>query len=114
MRLPLTVFALCIASGTAQAQSIIDRSCGPNHVNQIAEIGDITENPDGYYVRSLQVQLSHGDPRIVQSVGKTFHLCTSSAATPDMDSTKALLMMSKQRVKFLFVPADCPRQHPTS
>jgi hypothetical protein len=55
---------------------------------------DVRANPDGYYVVSLRTQLSHGDLRIVNATGEVFHLCTSSAATPDMETTRALLLMS--------------------
>jgi hypothetical protein len=104
MKVPATVFALCLAAGTAQAQSTIDQMCGQGHVNEIAKLGDVTENPDGYYVRDLQVQLSHGDPRIIRTIGQAFHLCTRGAATPNMESSAALLLMNERRVKFLFVP----------
>ena len=33
-----------------------------------------------------------------------FYLCTRPAATPDMDATKALLLMHERTVKYLFVP----------
>ena len=77
-------------------------------------LNDVTANPDGYYIRSLQTQLSHGDPRIIQATGKKFHLCTRSAATPDMDGTKALTMINERAVKYLFVPVDCPKEQVSS
>lgn len=96
------------------AQSMIDAFCGHDHANEVAAPGDVQANPDGFYVQSLKEQLSHGDPRIVRGVGDRFHLCTTSAATPDMDSTRAIQLMNERRVKFLFVPNDCPKARPGS
>lgn len=109
--LSTTLSAILCAAGltanTAGAESLIDKLCGPGHVNEAAE-GDVTANPDGYYIRSLQTQLRHGDVRIVQAVGRVYHLCTRSAATPDMDETKAGLLMEERAVSVLFVPS-CPK-----
>ena len=110
MNVSAPIFALCLTFGTAQAQSMIDERCGQDHVNQITELGDVISNPDGYYVRSLQTQLSHGDPRIVRAVGTEYRLCTRPAVTPDMDANEALLLKNKRVVKFLFVPIkNCPK-----
>ena len=65
-------------------------------------------NPDGYYVASLREQVSNGDPRIVLTTGDVFHLCTRTAATPEMDASKALLLMKERVVKYLFVPVVRP------
>lgn len=61
-------------------------------------------NPSGYYLASLRQQVSEGDPRIILSTNDDFYLCTRPAATPDMDFTKALLLMHGRIVKYLFVP----------
>ena len=47
---------------------------------------------------------SEGDPRIILTTSDEFYLCTRTAATPDMDTTKALLLMRERTVKYLFVP----------
>lgn len=107
MKLTATLTVLTIFStGTVYAESRIEALCGAGHVNEIASADDIVANPDGYYIRSLQTQLSHGDPRIVSATGNEFHLCTRSAATPDMDARKAETLMNERRVKFLFAPID--------
>ena len=101
----LTVLTIASTS-TAYAKSRIIDLCGDGHVNEVAAAADVAANPDGYYIRSLQTQLSHDDPRIVNAIGAEFHLCTRSAATPDMDATTALLLMNERTVKYLFVPVD--------
>ena len=57
--------------------------------------------------RCLREQVSE-DPRIILSTSDEFYLCTRTAATPDMDSTKALLLMKERVVKYLFVPVIRP------
>jgi len=110
MKLSAYVFALTMVASTADAQSVTDQLCGQDHVNQTILEGDITSNPDGYYVRSLQTQLSHGDPRIVRAVGSEYHLCTRPAATPDMDENQAMLRKNGRVVKYLFIPMEgCPK-----
>ena len=106
MKLSTYIIALTMVVGAAEAQSTIDQLCGKDHVDQTATAGDVVPNPDGYYVQSLQTQLSHGDPRIVQAVGKTFHVCTRSASIPDMDLSRAINQANRQVIKFLFVPVD--------
>lgn len=104
---------LTLASQT-KAESLISKHCGPGHVNEVASADDVSANPDGYYIRSLQEQVSHGDPRIVTAVGDVFYLCTGSAATPEMDAGRAALLMNERRVRYLFVPNDCPKAVPAS
>lgn len=107
-----TIFAITAvtiaAAGVAQAEPRIDALCGADHINEVAA-HDVSSNPDGYYIRSLQTQLTHGDPRIVEAVGNEFHVCTRSAATPDMDSNRAILLMSEREVTYLFVPTNSER-----
>jgi hypothetical protein len=93
-----------LMAATAQAETRIDPLCGLGHRNEVASSQDVQANPAGYYVVSLRTQLPFGDPRIVQATGEAFHLCTSSAATPDMEATRALLLMQAREVKYLFVP----------
>lgn len=101
----IIALALLSAAPTAVlADSLIAELCGADHVNEIASADDIHPNPAGFYVRSLREQVSEGDPRIVLTTGDEFHLCTRSAATPDMDATKAQLLMRDRRVKYLIVP----------
>ena len=99
----LTAVALVMAS-SALAETRVDALCGSEHRNEVAGPQDVKANPDGYYIGSLRTQLSHGDPRIVQATGEVFHLCTISAATPDMETTRALLLMQTRAVKYLFIP----------
>ena len=109
MKLSATLTALTILfAGTAVAESRIDTLCWADHVNEVNSANDIVANPDGFYIRSLEVQLSYGDPRIMLATGNRFHLCTRSAATPDMNENLARLMMGERRVKYLFVPITCP------
>lgn len=109
MKLTATLIALTIfTAGAAAAESRIKTLCGADHSNEAASADDVVANPDGYYIRSLQTQISHGDPRIVQATGRTFNFCTTTAATPDMDSSRAMLLMNDRRVKYLFVPTPCP------
>jgi hypothetical protein len=104
-RTALTALALLLAAQTVSAaDSRIAKFCGPDHVNEVASQDDVRPNPAGYYVASLREQVSEGDPRIVLTTSDDFYLCTRSAATPDMDSTKALLLMKERVVKYLFVP----------
>ena len=92
------------AQPAASADSRIVKFCGPAHVNEVASEDDVRPNPDGYYVTSLREQVSEGDPRIILTTSDEFYLCTRPAATPDMETTKALLLMHERTVKYLFVP----------
>lgn len=109
----MTATAMAFAT-SAFADSRIEALCGAGHANETAAVGDVVANPDGYYIRNLKTQISHGDARIVQFNEPGFHLCTTSAATPDMDQSRALSVMANRRVKYLFVPIDCPKQVPSS
>ena len=99
---------------TAQADTRVETLCGRDHVNEMASSEDVVANPDGYYIRSLKTQISHGDPRIIQATGKVFNYCTRSAATPDMSTNLALTLMGKREIRYLFVPTDCPKTRSTS
>lgn len=99
----LTAIAL-VSAAAANAQTQIDKLCGSGHRNEVAGIDDIEASPDGYYIVSLRTHLAHDDPRIVNATGEEFHLCTTSAATPDMETTRALLLMQTRVVRYLFVP----------
>jgi hypothetical protein len=101
--LALTTITFLMASA-AHAETRIDTLCGSGHVNEVASLQDVRANPDGYYIVSLRTQLSQGDPRIVEATGDVFHLCTISLATPDLEMTRALLLMKTREVKYLFVP----------
>ena len=101
------LFAVLVAVAplaTADADSRIAQLCGEDHINEAASAADVRANPDGLYVASLSEQVSLGDPRIIMTTDDGFHLCTRSAATPEMDATKAILLMRERTVKYLFVP----------
>ena len=101
----IIALALLLAAQTAaEADSRIAKLCGSDHVNEAASTDDVRPNPAGFYVTSLREQVSEGDPRIVLSPSDDFYLCTRPAATPDMDTSKALLLMKERTVKYLFVP----------
>ena len=101
----ITALALLLTAQTAaEADTRIAKLCGSNHVNEAASTDDVRPNPAGFYVTSLREQVSEDDPRIVLSPSDDFYLCNRSAATPDMDTTKALLLMHERVVKYLFVP----------
>jgi hypothetical protein len=113
MRSAIALTAITLVMATAaQAETRIDRLCGSQHRNEVTSTSDVRANPDGYYVTSLRTQISHGDPRIVSATGREFHLCTSSAATPDMETTRALLLMQDRVVKYLFVPIKLDLPNP--
>ncbi len=103
-RLLIALALLLAAPAVATADSRVAKLCGPDHVNEVASEDDVRANPDGFYVASLREQLSEGDPRIFLTTSDAFYLCTRSAATPDMDTSKALLLMRERTVKYLFVP----------
>lgn len=95
---------LSVGALAAQADADIAKLCGPVHVNEVASADDVLAYPAGYYVASLKEQVSLGDPRIMLTSNDAFYLCTRPAATPDMDATKAMLLMHERAVKYLFVP----------
>jgi hypothetical protein len=103
-KLIITLALLLAAPTAAKADSRIAKLCGPDHVNEAASRDDVRPNPAGFYVTSLREQVSEGDPRIIVSPSDDFYLCTRPAATPDMDTSKALLLMQERTVKYLFVP----------
>jgi hypothetical protein len=88
----------------AKADSRIAKLCGSDHVNEVASEADVRPNPVGFYVTSIGEQVSDRDPRIILSTGEEFYLCTRTTATPDMDASKAILLMQDRKVKYLFVP----------
>lgn len=96
------LFAMPMA---AKADPRISKLCGPDHLNEVASEVDVSPNPVGFYVTSLQEQVSDRDPRIILSTEDKFYLCTRTAATPDMDAAKALLLMQERTVKYLSVPS---------
>lgn len=103
-KLIIALALLSAAPTAAKADSRIARLCGPDHVNEVASADDVIANPAGYYVASLAEQIYEGDVRIILTTGDEFYLCTRTAATPDMDTTKAFLLMNERTVKYLFVP----------
>jgi hypothetical protein len=103
-KLIIALTLLLSALTAAKADSRIAKLCGPDHVNEVASTDDVRPNLAGFYVTSLREQVSEGDPRIILSTSDEFYLCTRPAATPDMDTTKALLLMHERTVKYLFVP----------
>jgi hypothetical protein len=111
MKPTITIAALSFGLAVpmvATADPRVAELCGPGHVNELASETDVRPNPVGFYVASLAEQVGDRDPRIVRTTGATFYLCTRTAATPDMDAAKALLMMRERTVKYLFVPVLQP------
>ena len=108
MKLYALIIAAALVSSSAAiaADSRITEVCGINHRNELVSFDDASANPAGYYVASLKVQLYRGDPRIIATNDDAFHLCTRSAATPDMEATRAILLMNERAVKYLFVPME--------
>lgn len=102
-----TLAALATPFAGHAEDSRIAPLCGAGHVNELATQSGVKANPDGFYVVNLREQISHGDARIIVSDADGFYLCTRSAATPDMDTNKAMLLMNERTVKYLFVP-NCP------
>ena len=106
-RLALIITAALVSANVASAaDSRITEVCGINHRNELVSFDDASANPAGHYIASLKVQLYRGDPRIIATNDDTFHLCTRSAATPDMEATRAILMMNERTVRYLFVPME--------
>lgn len=105
---------LAAAQGAARADSRMAKLCGADHVNEVASVDDVRPNPDGYYVASIREQVSEDDPRIILTTSDEFYLCTRSAATPDMDASKALLLKRERVVKYLFVPVVRRGAHSSS
>ena len=103
-KLIIALAVLLAAQTAAKEDSRIAKLCGSHHVNEAASTDDVRPNPAGFYVTSLREQVREGDPRIMLTTGDEFYLCTRPAATPDMDTTKALLLMHERTVKYLFVP----------
>jgi hypothetical protein len=107
MRTKMLTIALALGAlpATAGADTRIAALCGQGHVNEAASATDVRASDDGFFVASLSERVSLDDPRIIMTAGDDFHLCTRSDATPDMDATKAALLMRERTVKYLFVPS---------
>jgi hypothetical protein len=105
-KIPALATITFLMASAVLAETRIDTLCGPEHRNEVASPQDVKANPAGFYIVSLRTQLSQGDPRIVEATGEVFHLCTSSMATPDMETTRFQLLMQTRQVKYLFVPMD--------
>ncbi|MDU8928983.1 hypothetical protein RXV86_16435 [Alisedimentitalea sp. MJ-SS2] len=101
-------------TGAANADSRIERFCGAGHENEITSLWDVKPNPDGYYVASLNSQISEGDPRIVLTNDPGFHLCTTGVALPGMPENEIYRLKGKRKVKFLFVPISDWSVRPSS
>jgi hypothetical protein len=113
---PTIIIALAafIAAGTANADSRIERFCGPDHENEVASPWDVQPNPDGYYVVSLSEQVGDGDPRIILTNDPVFHLCTRTIATPEMSATEVHSLGGARMVDYLFVPISEWSARPSS
>lgn len=105
---------LTASTTTANAQSMVGRLCGIEHVNETFSSNDVRANPDGYYIESLGIQLSHGDARIIYAVGKTYRLCTREAVTPAMNDSNFQGLGPHRVVSYLFVPVCEVGKKPTS
>lgn len=107
MKYSKAIIALALLSAApkaALAGSLIAELCGSDHVNEVASADDVHPNPAGFYVRSLRELLSESDPRVILTTSDAFYLCTQPTATPDMETSKALVPMRERTVKYLFVP----------
>ena len=115
LNMKLSVYTVLLGAAMttqAAAQSSIDALCGAGHANEAAAFGAVSPNPDGYYLPGLNIQLSHGDPRIVRAVGSDFHLCTRPASTPEMsaaasDVEKAFMFMILRPL--MMESSSCPQ-----
>lgn len=97
--------ALASDDATSRIDSRVAERCGADHVNEVASPDDVRANPDGFYVASLNEQVSLGDARIVFTTSDAGpYLCTRSAATPEMDTTNAILNADRRVTSWLFVP----------
>ena len=116
MKSTIIIAALTAAniSGVANADSRIERFCGAGHENETASPWDVEANPDGYYVASLNAQISEGDPRIIITNDPGFHLCTTAVALPGMSENEIYRLQGKREVKFLFVPISDWSARPSS
>jgi hypothetical protein len=112
MKLFITLIAAAVAATAAtalekevaQIDSRVAELCGTGHVNEIAGPDDIRSNPDGYFVTSLNEQISLEDGRIVFTNAQAPYLCTRSAATPDMDMANVSKNADRRTTSWLFVP----------
>lgn len=115
MKFIIAMATAMIATATfAKAEGTITDLCGPGHANEVQSKADVQANPDGYYIRSLKIQLSNDDARIVMNVGNEFYICTRSAARPDMTETNSHLTSNEREVRFLFVPSCPPGVKPSA
>lgn len=115
LHIALAAAAIAAIAQTATASDATDPAtgpgnrvaelCGAGHVNEVAGPGDVEANPDGFYVNSLQEQISLDDARIVFSNVEAPYLCTRMAATPDMDTTNVILNGGLRVTSWLFVPS---------
>lgn len=101
----IIALSLVLAAPTASmADSRIAKLCGPDHANEVASGNDIRPNPVGFFVASLAEQVGDRDPRVILTTDDVFYLCTQAAATPAMDTSNAMGLSNKRRVKYLLVP----------
>lgn len=110
----IALFLAITAATGATADTRIERFCGSGHINEMASVDDVKSNPDGYFVASLDEQVSEGDPRIILTNDSGFHLCTRRHTTPEMDANDVYRHDGNQTVKFLFVPIAKWVGRPTS
>lgn len=114
MKLVTTLIAVIIASSAqvaiaseadgSQIDSRVSALCGSEHSNEIAGPNDVTANPDGYFVTSLNEQISLDDERIVFTNATAPYLCTRQVATPNMDATNVIQKADQRTTSWLFVP----------
>lgn len=106
----LIIAAVFTSTATAALASDLRDSrivelCGADHVNEAVSSDDVSANPDGYHIASIDEQLSLGDPRIVLTNDAEAYFCTRSAALPSMDAANAAQMQDERVVRWLFVQA---------
>jgi len=114
MKIVTTIIAVIIACTAqvaaaaetqgSQVDSRVSAFCGTEHVNEIAGPNDVVANPDGYFVTSLNEQISLDDERIVFTNAEAPYLCTRQVATPNMDATNVIQKADQRMTSWLFVP----------
>lgn len=101
MKYTMIALAAALLPASVQAQPLGSKLCGQD---PITSAGDVQSNPQGYYIKSLGVEIKYGDPRVIPSASDQPFFCTRPAATPAMDDAAAAGKRRKRVVEYLFVP----------
>lgn len=101
MKYAMIALAFTLLPVSVSAQPLGSQLC---RQDPITTAGDVLSNPQGYYIKSLGVEIKYGDPRIIPSASDQSFFCTRPAATPAMDDAAAAQQRHRQVVEYLFVP----------